>query len=313
MRVTVGTSQAPLSTPFLGRKRRFDWKENGVKGVFFVCGFLSVFTTLGIILVLAEEGFLFLKEVSAWEFLTGTRWAPLLEPRSFGALPLLLGTLMIVVGSSVIAIPLGLASAIYLTEYASRRARSVVKPVLEVLAGVPTVVYGFFALNSITPFLRTVLPETEIFNAASAAIVVGIMILPVVASLCDDALRAVPDSLRQAAYAMGATRFEVATRIVTPGALSGVFAATILGMSRAFGETMAVTIAAGATPKMGFNFLEGIQTMTAYIVQVSLGDTPTGTVEYQTIFAVGGLLFLVTLGMNLVAHRVMRHYQERYE
>ncbi len=303
----------PIRASFLGRRRRFDWKENGVKGIFFLCGFLSVFTTLGIIGVLAEEGFLFFREVSPWEFLTGTRWAPLLDPRSFGVLPLLTGTLMIVAGSSLIAIPLGLASAIYLTEYASRRVRSVVKPVLEILAGVPTVVYGFFALNSITPLLRSVFPETSIFNAASGAIVVGIMILPVVASLCDDALRAVPDSLRQAGYAMGATRLEVAARIVTPAALSGVFAATILGMSRAFGETMAVTIAAGATPSMDVDFLGSIQTMTAYIVQVSLGDTPAGTVEYQTIFAVGGLLFVVTLGMNVIANRVMRHFQERYD
>lgn len=299
--------------PFLGRRRRFDLQEKGVHALFLLCGFLSVFTTAAIILILAKECLVFLREVSAWEFLTGTRWAPLLEPRSFGVLPLLCGTLMIVVGSSLIAIPVGLATAVYLTEYASRRVRSAVKPILEILAGVPTVVYGFFALNSVTPLLREVFPRTEIFNAASAAIVVGVMILPVVASLCDDALRAVPASLRQAGYAMGATRFEVSTRIVTPAALSGVFAATILGMSRAFGETMAVTIAAGATPKMTFDFLEGIQTMTAYIVQVSLGDTPAGTIEYQTIFAVGGLLFLVTLAMNVLANRVMRRYQERYE
>jgi phosphate transport system permease protein len=191
--------------------------------------------------------------------------------------------------------------------------RRIVKPVLEILAGIPTVVYGYFALTSVTPLLRLVIPDTQIFNAASAAIVVGIMILPLVASLCDDALAAVPNSLRQAGHALGATRLEVSTQIVVPGALSGILAAFVLAASRAFGETMAVTLAAGATPNLTWNPLESIQTMTAYIVQVSLGDTPAGGIEYQTIFAVGALLFVITLGMNVLSHRIMRRFREVYE
>jgi phosphate transport system permease protein len=193
--------------------------------------------------------------------------------------------MLIVAGAGLIGVPIGLASAVHLSEYASARARSIIKPVLEILAGIPTVVYGYFALTFITPLLRGVVPSTGVFNAASASIVVGIMILPMVASLCDDALRAVPDALRQGAYAVGATPFEVSTRIVIPGALSGIMASFVLAMSRAVGETMAVTIAAGATPNLTLNPLESVQTMTAYIVQVSLGDTPAGTVEYQTIIA----------------------------
>jgi len=240
-------------------------------------------------------------------------WAPLLEPRAYGVLPLLAGTFLIVVGSALIAIPVGLASAIYLSEYASERLRGIIKPVLEILAGVPTVVYGYFALTTVTPFLKTILPQTQIFNAASAAIVVGIMILPLVTSLCDDALKAVPRSLRAAGHSLGATKLEVSLQVVVPGALSGILASFVLAASRAFGETMAVTLAAGATPNLTANPLESIQTMTAYIVQVSLGDTPAGGVEYKTIFAVGALLFVITLGMNVLAHRILRRYQEVYE
>ncbi len=289
------------------------WREEGVKGFLLICALLSILTTLGIILTLGKETWDFFREVPALDFLFGTRWAPLLEPRSYGVLPLLGGTLMIVAGSALIALPVGLASAIYLSEYASSRMRNIVKPILEILAGVPTVVYGYFALTTITPLLRTILPDTKIFNAASAAIVVGVMILPMVASLCDDALSAVPRSLRQAAHALGATRLEVSTQIVVPGALSGILASFVLAASRAFGETMAVTLAAGATPNLTVNPLESIQTMTAYIVQVSLGDTPAGGVEYRTIFAVGSLLFVITLLMNLLAHRVLKRFQEVYE
>ncbi|MBN2171775.1 MAG: phosphate ABC transporter permease subunit PstC [Candidatus Krumholzibacteriota bacterium] len=297
--------------PAFARKRRLG--EGGIKTILFVCALLSIFTTAGIILVLARESWTFFREIPLPDFLFGTRWTPLLVPRSYGVLPLLGGTAMIVVGSALIAIPVGLASAIYLSEYASERVRGVLKPVLEILAGVPTVVYGYFALTSVTPLLRAVIPATNIFNAASAAIVVGIMILPTVASLCDDALRAVPRSLREAGFALGATRHEVATQVVVPGALSGIVASFILAASRAFGETMAVTLAAGATPRLTLNPLESIQTITAYIVQVSLGDTPAGGVEYKTIFAVGALLFVITLGMNIVANRVLRRYREVYE
>jgi len=295
------------------RTRSWRWHEEGIKGLLFLCALLAIVVTAAIIFILFREASRFFAHIPVREFLLGTRWTPLLEPRSFGVLPLVMGTLQIVVGAGLIGIPIGLASAIYLSEYASRRARSIIKPVLEILAGIPTVVYGYFALTFITPFLRVVFPSTNIFNAASASIVVGIMILPMVASLCDDALRAVPDSLRQGAYALGATPFEVAGRVVVPGALSGIVASFVLALSRAIGETMAVTIAAGATPKMALHPLESIQTMTAYIVQVSLGDTPQGGVEYQTIFAVGALLFAITLGANLLAIRILRRFREVYE
>ncbi len=288
----------------LRRLRR--WREESIKAALFLCALLSVVVTIAIAVVLVKEASTFFQSVKVWEFLFGTRWTPLLEPRSFGVLPLLGGTFLIVVGSALIGLPVGLASAVYLSEYASRRVRGIVKPLLEILAGIPTVVYGYFALTFITPLIRVVFPGTNIFNAASASIVVGIMVLPMVASLCDDALRAVPQSLRQGAYAVGATHLEVSTRIVVPGALSGIMASFVLALSRAVGETMAVTIAAGATPRLTLNPLESIQTMTAYIVQVSLGDTPVGGVEYQTIFAVGLFLFLITLVANLGAHKILR-------
>jgi phosphate transport system permease protein len=274
---------------------------------------VSVATTAGIIGVLAFEAFEFFREVPLTDFLFGTRWTPMFEPRSFGVLPLVGGTFMIVIGSSVVAVPLGLASAIFLSEYAGARLRGVLKPVLEVLAGVPTVVYGYFALTFVTPILQRFFPETRVFNAASASIVVGIMILPLIASLCDDALRAVPEELRQAAFALGATRMEVSLRVVLPAALSGVLASFVLAVSRAIGETMAVTLAAGQTPNLTFDFRESIQTMTAYIVQVSLGDAPAGTVAFKTLFAVAALLFVITLTMNLIAHRVLRRFREVYE
>jgi phosphate transport system permease protein len=297
----------------LSGKRRRSWTEEGIGIGLLLCALLSVATTAGIILVLAKEAAGFFTEVPLGDFLFGTRWTPLLEPRSFGVLPLVAGTVLVVVGAGLIAIPVGLTTAVYLSEYASRRMRSALKPVLEVLAGIPTVVYGYFALTWVTPLLQRMIPSTQVFNAASASVVVGIMVLPMVASLCDDSLRAVPRSLRDAAYALGATPHEVSTRVVVPAGLSGVLASFVLAMSRAIGETMAVTLAAGATPKLTLNPLESIQTMTAYIVQVSLGDAPAGTVEYRTLFAVGALLFVITLGMNLLSDRIMRRYREAYE
>jgi len=305
------SAATPATQADFKRPRR--WGEEGIRGALLLCALLSILTTIGIIVTLSAETFGFLRKVPAIEFLFGTRWSPLLAPRSYGVLPLVSGTFMIVLGSALIAIPVGLGSAIYLSEYASERVRKVIKPVLEILAGVPTVVYGYFALTSVTPLLKAIIPDTQIFNAASAAIVVGIMILPLVASLCDDALSAVPNSLRQAGHALGATRLEVSTQVVVPGALSGILAAFVLAASRAFGETMAVTLAAGATPNLTWNPLESIQTMTAYIVQISLGDTPAGGIEYQTIFAVGALLFLITLGMNVLSHRIMKRFREVYE
>lgn len=274
---------------------------------------VSVVTTLGIVIILFSESSGFFREVPLKDFLFGDRWAPLLHPKSFGVLPLLTGTLMIVFGASLISIPIGLTTAIYLNEYSTERFRRIVKPVMEILAGVPTIVYGYFALTFITPIMQRILPQTHIFNAASASIVVGVMILPMVASLCDDAINAVPKSLKEAGFSMGAIRFEVVSQITLPAAFSGITAAFVLAVSRAIGETMAVTLAAGATPGMGINYLDSIQTMTAYIVQVSLGDTPAGGIEYKTIFAVGSLLFIITLVMNIIAGRIMNHFREVYD
>ena len=287
--------------------------EKVLRWLFFACAAISVMTTLAVVGVLSVETFYFFQQVPAADFLFGTRWTPLLEPKSYGILPLLFGTTLIVIGAAIVALPVGLACAIYLSEYAGARTRDVVKPILEILAGIPTIVYGFFAITFVTPILRTLIPSTEVFNAASAGIVVGIMVLPMVASLCDDALRAVPNALRDGAYSLGATSFEVTARIVVPASLSGIFAAFVLAISRAIGETMAVTLAAGATPNLTLNPLESIQTMTAYIVQVSLGDTPAGTLSYQTLFAVGAVLFSMTLILNLIANAIMNRYRDVYE
>jgi phosphate transport system permease protein len=297
----------------LGHRARRRWGERAIAGLLFLCGAISILTTAGIVVVLFTESAGFFRRVPLGEFLTGTRWSPLFADQHFGILPLLNGTFLIALGAMAVALPVGLTSAIYLSEYATPRVRSVVKPILEVLAGIPTVVYGYFALTFITPIIRTVFPSTGIFNAASGAIVVGIMIIPMVASLSEDALNAVPQSLREAAYGIGATKFEVSTRVVVPAALSGIVASFILAISRAVGETMAVTLAAGATPRMTLNFLESVQTMTAYIVQISLGETPHGTLEYQTIFAVGLVLFFITLGMNILSQRITRRFREVYE
>lgn len=278
----------------------------------FLCAALSVVTTIGIVYTLFSETFSFLKQVKITEFLFGTTWSPLISPKSFGILPLLGGTLMITVIACLVAIPIGLASAIYLSEYAPTRVRKIVKPILEVLAGIPTIVYGYFALTFVTPLLKFIFPSTGMFNALSAGLVVGIMIIPMVSSLSEDAMSAVPRSLRNGAYALGATRFEVALKIVVPAAFSGIVSSAVLAFSRAIGETMIVTIAAGATPHLTWNPLESIQTMTAYIVQVSMGDTPHGSIEYGTIFAVGMTLFVITFLLNILAMWVARRFREEY-
>lgn len=298
--------------PLLRSKRGLTG-EHLASAVMLLCAAVSVLTTVGIVVVLVTEAVGFFARVSPLEFLTGTRWAPLTEPRHFGVLPLLAGSAQVALGAAVIALPVGLISAIYLSEYAPARVRAAVKPALEILAGIPTVVFGYFALTFVTPLIRGIWPETELFNAASASIVVGIMIIPLVSSLSEDAMSAVPRSLREGAYALGATRFEVATRTVVPAALSGIVASFILALSRALGETMAVVIAAGATPRLTLNPLEGVQTMTAYIVQVSMGEVPVGTIEYKTIFAVGLTLFAITLGMNVVSGMVLRRFRQVYE
>ncbi|HLB72025.1 MAG: phosphate ABC transporter permease subunit PstC [Candidatus Methanoperedens sp.] len=287
-------------------------RESVIEKALLLCALASILTTIGIVLVLIFETFSFFEEVPILEFLTGTTWAPMYQPQHFGVLPLINGTLMIAVGAAVIAIPLGIASAVYLSEYSSPKVRQTVKPVLEILAGIPTVVYGYFAISFITPLIRVFVPDANIFNAASASIVVGIMILPMISSLSEDAMRSVPRALREGAYALGSTRFEVSTKIVLPAALSGILASFVLAISRAVGETMAVTLAAGATPKMTLNFFESIQTMTAYIVQVSLGDTPLGSIEYKTIFAVGMVLFAMTLLMNIISMWIKERYREVY-
>jgi phosphate transport system permease protein len=281
--------------------------------VIFFFALISVFTTFGIIGVLLQETILFFQQVSIVEFLTGTRWTPLFASKQFGVLPLVNGTILVASGAMVVALPLGLLAAIYMSEYASVRARAVLKPFLEVLAGIPTVVYGYFALLFVTPILKSIFPQTQSFNGLSASIVMGFMILPTVASISEDALSAVPQSLREAAYALGATKAEVATQVVIPAALSGIAASFILAISRAIGETMIVAIAAGQQPKMTLNPLESIETMTAYIVQVSLGDTPHQSIAYQTIFAVGMLLFLMTLVMNIISYFFTKRFREVYE
>jgi len=282
---------------------RAKWIDKSLEGLLLLCVSVTVLTTLCVVFILSKEALAFFSSVSIFDFLFGTKWEPLLEPKSFGVLPLVCGTFLIVIGAMIIALPSGLIIATYLNEFSSNKFRSVVKPVLEILAGIPTIVYGYFALTFITPLLKKVFPDMQIFNAASAAIVVGIMILPMISSLCDDAFRAIPTTLRDGAYALGATPYEVITQIILTASKSRVAASVVLAISRAVGETMAVTLAAGATPKMTLNPLESIQTMTAYIVQVSLGDTPAGGIEYQTSFAVAGLLFVMTFTMSLVGNQ----------
>ena len=283
-----------------------------IERLLFLCAALSVLTTAGIIMVLAFETYEFLKEVSIVEFLTGTEWTPLFLNRHFGVLPLVAGTMLVSAIAMVVALPMGVLAALYLSEYAPNGLRRVVKPVLELLAGVPTVVYGYFALTFVTPLLQTFLPGLSGFNALSPGLVMGLMILPLVSSLSEDAMRAVPNGLREGSYALGATRMQTALKVVVPAAFSGITAAFILAASRAIGETMIVAIAAGQQPRLTANPFVPIETMTAYIVQVSLGDTPQGTLEYRTIFAVGMLLFVMTFGLNLVSTWLRERFREEY-
>jgi phosphate transport system permease protein len=325
--------------------RQFYWRraqEAGIACVLFLCAFLSILTTVGIVYVLFAESVFdpvtlfiaedpqqerrlipaakaFFQEVSPGEFFTGTQWTPQYVDKHFGVLPLLGGTLLIAVIAAVIGLPFGLLGAIYLSEYASPRMRSIIKPVLEMLAGIPTVVYGYFGLTLITPYvIQPVFTgvlglPVGTFNALCGGIVVGIMIVPMICSLSEDALHAVPVSLREAGYALGATKYDVSARIVVPAAFSGIVASFMLAMARAVGETMAVTMCAGGKPNLTLNPLESVQTMTSYMVNVSLGDTPAGTIEYKSLYAVGLCLFCVTLVMNMISHAVMRRYREAYQ
>lgn len=276
-------------------------------------GFLTLFITFGILYILLYDSIIFFQKVSFWEFFFGTEWSPFGQPKKLGILPLLNGTLLIALGAILIAIPLGIGSAIYLTQYASKTTREILTPIIEILGGIPTVVYGYFALDIITPILRKIFPSIEIFNALSATIVVGISIIPLISSLSIEALRLVPQRIQAGGYALGLTKFHVITRITIPAALSGIIASIILAFTRALGETMAVTIAAGSSPKITLNYLESIQTMTAFIVQVSLGDTPVGSIEYYTIYAIGLVLFLFTFFFNWLALIIVRKFREVYQ
>ena len=287
-------------------------KERLIEGALLLSALFSIFITAGIIAVLFFETFEFFKEVSIVDFLTDTQWTPLFAEKHFGILPLFAGTLLTTIIAVAVAIPIGLTSAIYLSEYASDRVRTAVKPALEILAAVPTVVYGYFALLLVTPALQKIVPDLSGFNALSPGIVMGIMIIPIISSLSEDAMHAVPMGLREGAYALGSTRLQVATRVVVPAAFSGIASSFMLGISRAVGETMVVAIAAGQQPRLTMNPLVPIETVTAYIVQVSLGDTPTGTIEYKTIFAVGISLFIVTFILNMVSYWFRKRFREVY-
>lgn len=286
--------------------------EKIIPKLLFLMAAISVFTTIGIILTLIFETFIFFDRVSIVEFFTESKWLPFASVPSFGIMPLVVGTLKITVIAAVVAVPIGLATAIFLSEYASEKTRRIIKPILEVLAGIPTIVYGFFALTFVTPVLRDLFPSLDMFNALSPGIVVGIMIMPMVASLSEDALVSVPKSIREGAYALGATKLETTIKVVLPAAISGIVASIVLGLSRAIGETMIVSVAGGSTPSMNMDVTSSIQTMTAYIVQVSSGDAGYGTTIYYSIYAVGMTLFVFTLVMNLLAQFISRRFREEY-
>lgn len=287
--------------------------ETIIQGFLFVCGALSILTTVGIVVVLGRESLNFFREVPLTTFFGGTTWQPAIE--QFGIWPLVTATLMISAIAMCVALPLGLAAAIYLSEYASERMRNTLKPILEVLAGIPTVVYGYFALTFMTPILRGIFGRdvVQIYNMASAGIVMGILILPLVSSMSEDALRAVPSALREGAFALGATKFETATRVIVPAALSGIGAAFVVAISRAVGETMIVAVAAGAGPNFTFNPFHAAETMTGHIVRISGGDISYNSIDYNSLFAIGMLLFVITLTLNIISQRVVRRFRQAYE
>lgn len=287
--------------------------EGIVKFIFGAFALVSVATTFGIVLTLIFETFEFFQEVPLWRFLTDRQWTPLFSNAQYGIWVLISATLLTTGIAILVALPLGLLAAIYLSEYANPKVRKWLKPALEVLAGVPSVVFGYFALLTVTPFLQRFIPGLQGFNALSAGLILGVSIIPLVASLSEDAIYSVPDSLRQGSYAIGATKRETITSVVLPAALSGIVASFILAVSRAIGETMIVSLAAGQNPTLGFNPLVPVMTMTAFIVQVSLGDTPAGSLAYKSIFAVGMTLFLMTLALNILSFWVVRRFREKYE
>lgn len=288
-----------------------DIPEKIIGVLLFCCGLVSILTTFGIVAIIFQVAFEFFQEVSFAQFFLDTQWTPLFAERHFGIWPLLNGTLMTTALAMLVAIPLGLSSAIYLSEYASPKVAAILRPAVELLAGVPTVVFGYFALLAVTPALRLVLP-LEVFNALSAGLMTGIMVTPTVGSISLDALQSVPRSLREGAYAMGVTKLEVITQIVLPAALSGIAASIILGISRAVGETMIVTIAAGQEPRLSISPFQGVETMTAFMAQISGGDVPQDSINYKTLYAVGAVLFLITLSLNIVSHWIAKRYKEKY-
>jgi len=322
MAVTSTTSTLAVTSPSItgaaklaeyarskARRRR---TERVIESVLLLAACVSVFTTIGIVYILVRESASFFAHVPLWTFLTDTQWTPLFDDAHFGILVLLAGTVSSSAVALSIAIPLGTIIAIYLSEFAGHKTREIMKPLLEMLSGVPTIIYGYFALLFVTPMLQKLYPELPGFNVLSAGIVMGVMIIPYVSSLSEDAMRAVPMSLREGSYAMGATRFQTAVKVVVPAALSGIAAAYILGISRAVGETMILAVAAGMQPNLTLNPLEPAATITSYIVQVALGDLPHGSIGYQTIFAAGLTLMLLTLFFNLIGYWMRRKYREAY-
>lgn len=287
--------------------------EKFIELLMILCSLISVLTTVGIILVLSVDTLKFFAEVSFWEFITDTQWTPLFEEKHFGILPLLSGTVLTTIIATLIAVPVGVSIAVYLNEYASKKFTSAVKPILETLAAIPTVVYGFFALQFVTPLLQTFIPGLSGFNALSPGIVMGVMIIPYITSLSEDALRAVPSSLREASYGLGANKFQTAFRVMVPAASSGIIVSIILAISRALGETMIVAIAAGQQPNLTLNPLQSVETITTYIVQVSMGDVPQDSLEYRTIFAAGITLFAFTFLLNNISFWIQKKYQNRYD
>jgi phosphate transport system permease protein len=304
-------SPVPYAARLTGRRSRIV-RERFIELLLMLAALVSVFTTLAIVYILVSESVVFFRQVSLWDFLTDTQWTPLFDDAHFGIMVLLSGTLTSSLVALALAIPLGTIIAIYLSEFAPFSVREVAKPFLELLGGVPTIVYGYFALLFVTPLLQILIPGLPGFNLLSAGIVMGIMIIPYVASLSEDAMRAVPMSMREGSYAMGATRYQTAVRVVVPAAFSGIASAYILGISRAVGETMILAVAAGMQPNLTFNPTEPAATVTAYIVQVALGDLPHGSIGYQTIFAAGLTLMLFTLACNIAGHMLRRKFREAY-
>ena len=288
-------------------------KEKLIEFVLKSASLITILTTIGILWVLLSESYSFFKEVSIIEFLTDTQWTPLFVRKHFGILPLVAGTLLTTFVAILVALPIGITIAIYLSEYAPKRFKKIIKPLLEILAAVPTVVYGFFALMVVTPFLQSIIPSMAGFNSLSAGIVMGIMIIPFISSLSEDALSSVPKSLREASYGMGATRFQTAFKVMVPAASSGIIVSVILAFSRAIGETMIVAIAAGQQPRLTLNPLVPVETITAYIVQVCLGDVPHGSLEYKTIFSAGITLFVFTFILNNISFWIRKKFREEYE